>query len=505
MFLRLLFLLGLLLAAATRKTEATANANSKQHGVMCWHTAIVEAARPAKELKTDPTEAVNEILAVNMSLSDAKWQALFNSSDETNSWDKQDKKLTGAKYATDWQESWGQWREAKKKAVADKMNLQGAQTWLPITSHAQRTAASLAVRQIAARALAWKAQYDAEMTIVKDEDTNPIKSKLTAVLYGGDGKKAEIKGGATYKEGSNYATICVGSKTRLSLAGDLACLCMGQTAEKTCHEGFDGYNLNAEQNIAAQWTALRKSCKSKTPAMLTAADIKAALGAFRTALSHKENGGETKMFLGTTDAHDCNDSANKMCVDYDEYNAKSGTSTWHDIPWVNNLEAAALGFEKQAAAATAAEAAASQIQAALDETKVIYSAALAWELSPGNTKIPNTDNMAEEPPIKSDKLTPNVCAGKRVGTSCKDGCKEITENGEKKCVVDQTYKPKQEEEENQDGKTYCFNHTTQQACGEENKGKSRPVCGCSKNKVGEEENDIEKRRNGSFLSNKTVV
>ncbi|RHW71963.1 Trypanosomal VSG domain containing protein [Trypanosoma brucei equiperdum] len=505
MFLRLLFLLGLLLAAATRKTEATANANSKQHGVICWLTAIASAARPVKDLQQDPTEAVNEILAVNMSLSDPKWQALFNSSDETNIWEKQDTKLTGAKYATDWQESWGQWREAKKKAVADKMNLQGGTDWPSIATESDRRAASLAVRQIAARALAWKAEYDADIKIVTDETANPIKDKLTAALFGGDGKAAEITPGTSYKQGSNYAGICVGSGTRLSLAGDLACLCMGKAAETTCHEGFGGYNLDSQTDIKSQWTALRKSCKSNTPAILTTAEIKAALSAFRTALSHKDNGGESKMFLGTATDHSCDGSTSKMCVDYDEFNAKDGSKTWHDIPWVNNLEAAALGIEKQTAAAASAQAAAKQIQAALGETKVIYSAALAGELSPGNTKVPNTDNMAEEPPIKSEKPTPNVCAGKRVGTSCKDGCKEITENGEKKCVVDQTYKPKQAEEENQDGKTYCFNHTTQQACVEENKGKSRPVCGCSKNKVGEEENDIEKRRNGSFLSNKIFV
>nr|APD73344.1 variant surface glycoprotein 1125.1078 [Trypanosoma brucei] len=445
MFLRLLFLLGLLLAAATRKTEATANANSKQHGVMCWLTAMAEATRPVKDLKPDPAEAFNEILAVNMSLSDAKWQAFFNSSDETNSWDKQDSKLTGAKYATDWQESWRQWREAKKKAAADKMNLQGGTKWPAISSQAKRKAASTAVRQIAARAVAWKADYDTAVKIVTEEEANPIKEKLTAALFGGNGKTTEVTAGPTYKQGDNYGAICVGSGARLSLAGDLACLCMGQAAETTCHEGFGGYALNTGQDIKGQWQALLGSCKSKTPTILTAADIKAALGAFRGALTHKDSGSDTKMFLGTSSAHDCDGSTNKMCVDYDEFNAKHGSKTWHDIPWVNNLEAAALGIEKQTAAAASAQAAAKQIQAALGETKVIYSAALSVELSPGNTKVPNTDDMAEEPPIKSEKPTPNVCAGKRVGYNCTDGCKEITENGEKKRVVDPDYKPKQVE------------------------------------------------------------
>nr|APD75559.1 variant surface glycoprotein 1125.5482 [Trypanosoma brucei] len=220
MCLFLLFLLWLLLAETTKEVESAANANTKQYGVMCWLTAIVEAERPVKELKQDPTEAVDEILAVNMSLSDPKFQALFNDSDETNTWDKQDAKITGAKFAEDWQKSCSKWRAAKKKMMGDKINLQGGTNWQSIAAQSARQAASIAVRQIAVQAVAWKADYDTAVKIITEEDTNPIKQKLTAALYGGDGKTAKIKAGTTYKAGSSYADICVGTNKRLSLAGD---------------------------------------------------------------------------------------------------------------------------------------------------------------------------------------------------------------------------------------------------------------------------------------------
>nr|AGH60124.1 variant surface glycoprotein 1186 [Trypanosoma brucei] len=43
----------------------------------------------------------------------------------------------------------------------------------------------------------------------------------------------------------------------------------------------------------------------------------------------------------------------------------------------------------------------------------------------------------------SETETIDTCEAKGTGDNCKDGCKEITENGEKKCVKDPDYKPKQ--------------------------------------------------------------
>nr|APD74862.1 variant surface glycoprotein 1125.4342 [Trypanosoma brucei] len=63
--------------------------------------------------------------------------------------------------------------------------------------------------------------------------------------------------------------------------------------------------------------------------------------------------------------------------------------------------------------------------------------------------LETADDVAAKAPHVSK---PDDCKAKNVG-ACKDGFKEITENGEKKCVMDPDYKPIQEAGANQDDKT----------------------------------------------------
>nr|APD74177.1 variant surface glycoprotein 1125.2732 [Trypanosoma brucei] len=67
---------------------------------------------------------------------------------------------------------------------------------------------------------------------------------------------------------------------------------------------------------------------------------------------------------------------------------------------------------------------------------------------------------------------PDDCKGKKGA-----GCKKITENGEKKCVVNKNYKLPQEEETKEDETTDCSNFLFQPDCEKKNEGKTIKVCG----------------------------
>nr|AGH60251.1 variant surface glycoprotein 1318 [Trypanosoma brucei]APD73509.1 variant surface glycoprotein 1125.1276 [Trypanosoma brucei] len=84
-----------------------------------------------------------------------------------------------------------------------------------------------------------------------------------------------------------------------------------------------------------------------------------------------------------------------------------------------------------------------------DETELLShtAATISGALATTMVKLSNkTVCPAPAPATKQDSSkkeeTEETCAAKGLGDACKDGCKEIAEKGEKKCVVDKDYKPK---------------------------------------------------------------
>ncbi|SCU68409.1 Trypanosomal VSG domain containing protein, putative [Trypanosoma equiperdum] len=100
-----------------RIAKATAKDAAGHYKVLC------EAWRVAKEgqIKDDLTAGDNadylEIMKLNMSISDSKWQNLFDGECEEGEWPAMEKKLEPESKKIEWGDHWEKWRAAR---VADK-------------------------------------------------------------------------------------------------------------------------------------------------------------------------------------------------------------------------------------------------------------------------------------------------------------------------------------------------------------------------------------------------
>nr|APD73049.1 variant surface glycoprotein 1125.204 [Trypanosoma brucei] len=366
------------------------------------------------------------------------------------------------------------WCLAAKKFLDDHKDIAKKHLLKVLTSKSYVTRALNATTQLLeqkANNLALKAQAD----LFKE-----MKTALKQALFGNEDGVANNKifgsAGTRTLACGNPSASTPASAGAQTLAAAMLCICASDSTNrnnKACEPAgtdqvaFSGAGTNAEEAYAkleAECGKTSETSENLSPASL----LESAIRGFLRDLNNAKSSGNKIGILGTihgSGAGACSGSHagnSGACV---FAGAESGKPA---VPaWLTKLKLAAS--EARQAEAQLAQIMADEAELASSNSTLSALMATALQQAEAPSAKPNTQK--ESTPAKTPE-TNETCKAKGKGDNCKDGCKEITENGEKKCVVDETKVTTQTNEAAGDGAAKpgvnCSSHATKEACEAEN-------------------------------------
>nr|APD73093.1 variant surface glycoprotein 1125.257 [Trypanosoma brucei] len=360
--------------------------------------------------------------------------------------------------------------EAKKKFIDDRQGVAKKHLLSALTSKSYVTRALNATTQrLEQRAsnLATKAQADLfkEMkTTLKKALFGNEDGVTNSKIFGSAGSRTIACGAPSGPTGAS-----AGAQT---LAAAMLCICASDSTtqnNKVCEaDGTDEVTFGAAgTNATAAYSKIEAECGKPDEAAThgsPASLLEAAIRGLEDDLSKGKGSGNNVGILGTiagagsgacSGDHSTNNGA---CMFAGATNGRPTTPTW-----LKQLKVAASEGRQ-------AEAQLVQImadEAELASSNSTLSALMATALNQAEEASAKPNTQKESTPAKVPE-TNETCKAKGKGDNCKDGCKEITENGEKKCVVDETKVTTQTNAAAGDGAAKpganCSSHATKEAC-----------------------------------------
>nr|ARB50773.1 variant surface glycoprotein [Trypanosoma brucei] len=233
-------------AATIKQSSGTADGNAKEHGVMCHLQALAASQAPAIKIEPDKGNTLQMLEELNLSTSDDKWKAIFNTALEAPAGEQMPKEHDASPHAEQWRKAWKSWWTAAKSASKNKLGTKEHGKYKGIQDEYQRQAAHAVIEQATTQAQALQAEYNIAKTQATETLPQQIQSELNAALYGGSGGVTAVDTGNTLKGAGRWATTCSTANAGTSIAGDFLCLC----------NGADGGNNNCPGDYTqADWSA----------------------------------------------------------------------------------------------------------------------------------------------------------------------------------------------------------------------------------------------------------
>nr|ARB50742.1 variant surface glycoprotein [Trypanosoma brucei] len=311
--------------------------------------ALCEAWRAAESLMTtkynspDLPNDLQELLNLNMSLSQPDWQQIFTDDSAENTWERFEQKHAKALNGGDWQQLWPHLIAARKANKADNT------PWN--TKHAKLVKQARGARvQPYIKELADEALGIFLATQTKDGNINP-ESDDGAV---NQAKRALCGWSLPYQGGNIHCKDTAGTPTKANIcdsgnqgragdniATDIVCLCQTATNQVCVNDAEFGTTVmtgaTLENGALAKYL---QACPKETPFDDPKAKVRAAVGRLGERLGHgKARDTNGKVRLGKKYTTDCTNQAS-ACVDYSQY-FSGGKKGIPDIPWAAKLIAAA--------------------------------------------------------------------------------------------------------------------------------------------------------------------
>nr|APD72993.1 variant surface glycoprotein 1125.136 [Trypanosoma brucei] len=490
--------------------EGAANANAKEHGVMCAFLNMAEAGGQISKPETEARTYLDQILELNMSVSDKDWTAEFDTEkpgDEGRTFPTAYKDNDAKKH---WEQQWQAWYDAKKRAKAKHVGTTKNQDYKPITEETQKRAARGVIQQLAARASALAAKYATLAGEAGDFGEAAANIDLkTAITGESTGTKPAVP--ATIAAANPYSAACTAQSAAKSLLATFSCVCHSTDAGSNdeCVTGAVSQQWSGALNLDTALSNLKASCTATKIKHTTPEAITSLLANFRAACTTGSGAGQLKVRFGTSaSAPTCDGANTKMCINIDELFTTAGDGGWHKIAWYAKLESAAEKLKTAQESARRAAAIVDTLVAIAQETVDTYKAAAQSRL-PHVLPPPSADTITASAPIKTntnknanceDNEEPN-CTGFCEWNKTEKACK-LTDKAQKE-AEQANQETGGKEGKNKEGKT-CADFKTEAECnaadGPKPTGKSK-FCGW----IGEDASGGDKGfkcRSSSFLLNK---
>nr|APD73146.1 variant surface glycoprotein 1125.331 [Trypanosoma brucei] len=457
-----------LTATFTLYGEATISVgdNAREFGVLCtvmrWTaTTFSNAAEP-----WDDDKAYDETAVINMTLADKTWRHSFLKPGKDDEWETSLPKKYGDNEV--FKKRWAEWAKAAQTVGKEselKNKLTAIQADKVSAEELSRRAEEVAAITEQARAihqqlkLLNRKERKATPTTISEKIKTAVLGKKDGAL-GTDPKVADSvtsSGHAVANRGNGCKATTLTANPGLNLGTVALCLCgSGGSGTPVTNARWTATGQNVAYPTGAETTAsaiesIIKHCGTIDKVTLTSAIVAKAAQDLQGLFTVGSSGA----FIGAYLATGCDGNQNGgLCFEYGPITTSS-TAKLTDIKWMQELtglysdlasdelseaqgaplQSQLTALQKQAAAAAAGKTATKQIHVLIKANNEAEK-----EVSPKEAKITETDATFEK-------------KGKE--DNCKDGCKVVEEGGNKKCVVDPDYKPKQEEglKAENDGKT----------------------------------------------------
>nr|AGH60593.1 variant surface glycoprotein 1678 [Trypanosoma brucei] len=313
------------LTHAIRPATSAADANAQAHGIMCRLQALAAAQPPTTTIKPDKGNSLQAMLELNLTTSDDNWRTLFDTKLAKEQGDKMPAAYESSSYSKDWSAKWQHWWSAAKRAEDAKTGTAEHSKYKKIPDEQQRRFLHSIIEQNTAKLEDLQTQYN----LLKEEATQTLTAKiqkeLNAALYGGDGTKTAVDTTNTLDGAAGWTTTCGAAKAGRSIIGDFLCLCNGADGgSNECPGSYAQQNWGAAVSTPrTTWPALKATCPQQAKPKLSSGAIAAAIASFESTLGRKTSGGETKVFLGSSQDHSCDGTSSRLCVSYDNFFAKT--------------------------------------------------------------------------------------------------------------------------------------------------------------------------------------
>nr|APD73348.1 variant surface glycoprotein 1125.1082 [Trypanosoma brucei] len=406
----------LMLATTALRAYGGAGDNAPAHAVLCRLARL--AATPVKTptLNEEGSATIAILEELNISTSAPAWRSLFNVESPAPSADKFPESGPALKHKQDWQPKWKKWFEAANRARLAKHGTTEAPKYKAVPSETQRIALHAQIEQLLATASAINDKLEELKQDAEQTQKSKAEKALAAALYGGTGEQKKIGVPHTLKANTNYGSSCGNSKSGLSIAGDLMCLCAANAGSVTeCGHSYTSPNWSVSSTINdASWTTLLATCPIGSDHKLTASRIDAEIAHFTGALTVTKAADTNKIFIGKADAAACDGASDQICVEYTSQFTKNSKKGVDEIQWVQQLRNAAAALQKISNDATTAEGLQAQLKAIKINAEAAYTQAQSGALA-SEFKAANQEN---KPAAVNPQLTSSCEQHKSNKTTC---------------------------------------------------------------------------------------
>nr|CAJ16811.1 variant surface glycoprotein (VSG), putative [Trypanosoma brucei brucei TREU927] len=443
-------------------------ANKVEFSLLCDLVALAEADLTLPPITDTTAEALEDMLRLNMSVSDSAWQKMFKK--QTGENDYHETMPDGTNDPGGWAAMWPQWSKAIKALKVDKKEEDLKQAGIQELTAEEAKSLRTHLRPILAKVLKIeKARGNLQPALAK-LDAKTVKTELQKAVFGAAGKtKTDVQHTDVFETSScsTYSACCEITPTSpkaKAAAAVLACLCA--KADSSPVDGVCGFSTGP----GTQWTvagapaatAVREPlafCPSTSDTTITASRLERIV----TGLKNQMKIISTVGYLGEFKSGTCGgQETNGLCVKYTGYTGKVGKA-FEDIPWVKTVSTLVSDLTQREQAAAQASFLAAQL---LAEKDAAYSLAELAKQTTNLVKVTSdgkgTNNSQQSKDCKTHTdnktCTDNGCKWK--GKSETDG----------PCVVDES---KVKEQTNTAAGTgdgaakpgvNCSSHTTKEAC-----------------------------------------
>nr|APD75090.1 variant surface glycoprotein 1125.4893 [Trypanosoma brucei] len=359
------YLLVALLLAARQNTKATISNGANQHLFLelCETYNWAENGIEALLQTAEGTNAFDDILKINMSLSSSTWRKHFKKADNEDKYhETPTSEHKGDTMATD---LWTHWVEiVKQMKTDDQVTAAQKDASLHDVTSGTRTAATALINKLSLKAYLVNKQLAALPDKPATDAVKEAENKIRAAVYGATSKP----GGGGLKPTNlatpgpnNRRTLCTAATaadSKFHLAWIGICLCTrggdttGSAVAEPCRHltGTGTAWPTSDPAVLTAYNNLLKQCKTTTKAKVSAAVIEAKYEKLRNSFNFQT----AKGVLGAYITTGCNGEDNGgVCVEYTDVTDASSEKV-ESILWLAQLKAAAdslLKAERYSAAA----------------------------------------------------------------------------------------------------------------------------------------------------------
>nr|APD73020.1 variant surface glycoprotein 1125.171 [Trypanosoma brucei] len=469
---RILLSLSVALAAALSEANVGNGHNEAAFEAACSLYQLATGELPADAATTEPTNELQALEAINMSLSEDSWKKLFiKAGYEPQTFDEAEK--AGLKPPAELKAEWNKFTAA---ALALKPSPENPLNKATINVEALNPVFKKIAQKELQRVIARVTGLQALLQPIPATDKNSeLQKRLNLAAFGNPEGRGEFDksspSNADYKSAGKCKTAgTVDDKEALGYM--LLCLCLGETAAsptKVCnkeHTNNLGWN-EANTDLAAEFKKVELLCKGGKKTKITATAIDATLARLHATIKIVSNVG----VLGTTVTGDCtSESASGICVKYAD-KITHEKDDFLTLTFAKEMKAVATALKTRAEAEKENKRTTKLIQSELEAAWLITNTTLALQQS--DTLRHDTNKAQPEKSSLENETKKKQCEKIEKAENCKnnENCKweGPDEKDGKHCKLNTTAIEQQATKAEKDGatggaaSTGCARHGTDKA------------------------------------------